>query len=111
MLILGFDSRHACNRRAGALASIGSPTAIKKWGADAGLHPVGAGPFKFDSLVANTSAVVVKNPGYAAYAPGQPYLDKITFKPVPETPVQLVSSFVHFVTQGMSRVTVSVGSS
>jgi len=41
-------------------------------------HPIGTGPFVFDSLVAGDSVKVVKNQHY--WNTGRPYLDSITFK-------------------------------
>jgi peptide/nickel transport system substrate-binding protein len=48
---------------------------------------IGTGPFKLDHWTLNDEMVVVKNPDYwQKDSKGQqlPYLDKITFKPVPE---------------------------
>jgi peptide/nickel transport system substrate-binding protein len=41
-----------------------SPTAIKKEGANYGLHPVGTGPFEVQSYTPNSSLVLVRNPDY-----------------------------------------------
>ncbi len=43
---------------------IDSPTALKKWGADYGTHPVGTGPFKLASFVKNSSIGLKRNPKY-----------------------------------------------
>ena len=51
--------------------------------------PVGTGPFKFQEYKANEHLVVVKNPDY--WQQGLPYLDKITFRPIPETSVALTN--------------------
>jgi len=48
-----------------------SPTAMKKEGANYGLHPVGSGPFMVQSYTPNSSLVLVRNPNYN-WAP--PYL-------------------------------------
>jgi peptide/nickel transport system substrate-binding protein len=48
---------------------------------------IGTGPFKFDHWTVNQELVVTRNPDYwQTDARGQrlPYLDKITFRPVPE---------------------------
>lgn len=45
-------------------------------------HPIGTGPFIFSSWVQNASFVVKKNPDY--WRKGLPYLDQVTFKPIPE---------------------------
>ncbi|MDE3111705.1 MAG: hypothetical protein KGN00_09740 [Chloroflexota bacterium] len=60
---------------------IGSPTAIQKWGDnDYGLHPVGAGPFKFVEHQDAVHTVVERNPDY--WRKDRPYLDRIEFKPI-----------------------------
>ncbi len=46
-------------------------------------HPVGTGPFVFSSWTPNDSFVVKKNATY--WRKGLPYLDQITFKPIPES--------------------------
>src|SRR5687767_12714091 len=43
-------------------ASIVSPTAVMKWGADYPLHPVGTGPFRFVSWDRGQRVVLEKNP-------------------------------------------------
>jgi ABC-type transport system substrate-binding protein len=45
-------------------------------------HPVGTGPFAFSSWAQNSSFVVKRNPSY--WRKGLPYLDQVTFKPIPE---------------------------
>jgi peptide/nickel transport system substrate-binding protein len=66
-----------------------SVAAVEKYGAEFPSHPVGTGPFVFDSLQAGTEIVLVRNVAYrwgpsgAAHA-GAPWLDKIVFKNVPE---------------------------
>ncbi|WP_172978319.1 ABC transporter substrate-binding protein [Microbacterium sp. SYP-A9085] len=64
-----------------ATTSVGlmaSPTAVKKWGAEYGLHPVGAGPFMLDSQVVGQQIKLVKNPNY--WVKGEPYLDSVTYR-------------------------------
>jgi peptide/nickel transport system substrate-binding protein len=75
---------HFPNVVAEDLGAIGSPTAIKAEGKNYGLHPVGAGPFKLKNLNPGQSAVVVRNPEYASFRKGQPYLDQITFQALPD---------------------------
>jgi peptide/nickel transport system substrate-binding protein len=58
-----------------------SPTALEKWGESFGAHPVGVGPFMFDSRVAGDHVTVVKSPYY--YGRDSVYLDKIVYRPVP----------------------------
>lgn len=43
---------------------IPSPTAVAKYGSSFGLHPVGTGPFIFDSYTPNKSVVLKRNPRY-----------------------------------------------
>jgi peptide/nickel transport system substrate-binding protein len=66
-----------------------SPTAAAAAGADAGNHPVGTGPFVFDSWERDSRLVVKKNPSY--WQEGQPYLDEIVFRPIPDEDTRLSS--------------------
>ena len=50
--------------------------------------PIGTGPFKFVSYTPLESFVVEKNEDY--YIPGAPYLDKVTFKIVPDADSAMV---------------------
>jgi peptide/nickel transport system substrate-binding protein len=59
-----------------------SPTAAAKNGPDAGANPVGTGPFKFVSWQRDSNLVVEKNEDY--WRDGLPYLDGITFRPIPD---------------------------
>jgi len=63
--------------------AISSPTAIKKYGADYGKHPVGTGPYQFVDWVPGDHITMVKNPDYWDKNNG-PKVDKIIVKPVPE---------------------------
>ncbi|HEV2368463.1 MAG TPA: ABC transporter substrate-binding protein [Acidimicrobiales bacterium] len=45
-------------------------------------HPVGTGPFVFSHWDSNVQFVVTRNPHY--WRAGLPYLDGITFKPIPD---------------------------
>jgi ABC-type transport system substrate-binding protein len=45
-------------------------------------HPVGTGPFVFKEWVSNSHFTATANPNY--WRPGLPYLDQITFKPIPD---------------------------
>ena len=45
-------------------------------------HPVGTGPFKFDSWTKGQQLKLVKNPYY--WQEGKPYLDSVTFTVVPD---------------------------
>lgn len=48
-----------------------------------GSAPIGTGPFKFVSYTPLENFIVTKNEDY--YIPGEPYLDKVIFKIVPNT--------------------------
>lgn len=52
------------NLLAGKTGEIVSPAAFTKDAAALPTNPVGAGPFKFESFVPESKAVLVKNPGY-----------------------------------------------
>ncbi|SDF19524.1 peptide/nickel transport system substrate-binding protein [Blastococcus aurantiacus] len=66
-----------------------SPTAAAKFGPDAGANPVGTGPFKFVSWQRDSNFVVEKNEDY--WRDGLPYLDGITFRPIPDEDTRLSS--------------------
>lgn len=79
-----------------ALVSIVSPTAAKKYGDQFGKNPVGSGPFKFVEWKENDGITVERNPDYA-WPPelvtnqAAPYLDRLTFKIVPEEATRIGS--------------------
>lgn len=52
-------------------------------------NPVGTGPFVFQEWVPNSHFTATKNTNY--WRPGLPYLDSITYKPIPD-PQQLLAS-------------------
>jgi peptide/nickel transport system substrate-binding protein len=56
-------------------AMIASPTALASEGSGFGSHPVGPGPFEVQSFTFGISWSFVRNPQYARFAPGQPYLN------------------------------------
>jgi peptide/nickel transport system substrate-binding protein len=64
-----------------------SPTAVTKYGADYSQHPVGAGPFKVANHVPNGQIDYEANKDY--WQKGQPYLDKITVKVIPDANSQV----------------------
>lgn len=70
---------------------ISSPTAMKKYGADYDLHPVGTGPFEFVSWNKNDKLTIKKNPNY--WNPGMPKVDQIEFKPI-TNPAQKLNALV-----------------
>src|ERR1700761_6763141 len=59
-----------------------SPTAVKKYGATGfGSHPVGTGPFKYQSEVTGQTLTLVPNKGYWR---GAPKLTELVPKPIPD---------------------------
>lgn len=74
--------------------AIVSPTAVKKWGKDYRLHQVGTGPFRWVEYVERDHITLERNPDYN-WGPsifkhqGAPYLDRITFKFIPDDEVRL----------------------
>ena len=52
-----------------------------------GEHPIGTGPFMFKEWVLNDHLTVVRNPHY--WQKGQPHLDEIIFKPIPDSAARL----------------------
>ena len=67
-------------------ASIVSPTAVMKWGADYPLHPVGTGPFRFVSWDRGQRVVLEKNPDYWK-SPVK--LDRVIYRPIVEDQARL----------------------
>ncbi len=67
----------------GSLSLVGSPTAVAEWGADFGLHPVGAGPFVVDSFTPDGDIQLSRNESY--FEEGLPYLDSALLTPVTDT--------------------------
>ncbi|REJ26206.1 ABC transporter substrate-binding protein [Caldibacillus debilis] len=66
---------------------ISSPEAIKKYDDKYGEHPVGTGPFKFESWDRNDKIVLTKNENY--YEEGKPYLDQLIFRVIPDNSARL----------------------
>jgi len=72
-----------------ALAPV-SPAGVARWGTAFGAHPVGTGPFVFESSVPNDNVVLVRNPKYR-WAPafyshqGPAYLSRVVIRNVPES--------------------------
>ncbi|MEA3078361.1 MAG: peptide/nickel transport system substrate-binding protein [Actinomycetota bacterium] len=73
----------------GAPGYIFSPTNAAKFGADVSAHPVGTGPFVFDSWERDSKLTVKKNPTY--WQKGLPHLDQVIFKPIPDEDARLAS--------------------
>jgi peptide/nickel transport system substrate-binding protein len=68
---------------AGSLGMIVSPAALQQYGDDIANHPVGAGPFVLKDWIRDNRMVLTKNPNY--WRQGEPYLDSIEFRPLPDT--------------------------
>lgn len=66
---------------ASAEGGILSPKAIEQYGKDMTKHPVGTGPFIFESWTPGQEIVMVKNEKYWGT---KPKIDKVVFKTVPE---------------------------
>jgi peptide/nickel transport system substrate-binding protein len=64
-----------------------SPTAVQKYGADYGVHPVGTGPFEFVSFQQDDHLQLKRFDGY--WDAEKTYLDSISIRNVPEQQVQL----------------------
>ncbi len=64
-----------------------SPAAVKQAGPDFGRRPVGTGPFRLVEWVADSQVTLERFPDY--WDKGKPYLDKITFRIVPDPTVRL----------------------
>jgi 4-phytase/acid phosphatase/peptide/nickel transport system substrate-binding protein len=71
----------------GLVAYIPSPKAIREGTQDRA--PVGTGPFIFKEWKANDRLVVVRNPKY--WRQGKPYLDSVTFRPMPDMQARFAS--------------------
>jgi peptide/nickel transport system substrate-binding protein len=67
-------------------ASIVSPTAVKKLGADYPLSPVGTGPFKFASWDRGQRVVLEKNAGYWKHPVN---VDRVIYRPIVEDQARL----------------------
>lgn len=77
-------------------ASILSPTALKKYGGKGiGLHPVGTGPFVFESIQPGSQIAIKANPSYWN---GAPYLDRVVIQGITDDATMssaLLSGSVH----------------
>jgi peptide/nickel transport system substrate-binding protein len=69
-------------------ASIYPEAAHAAQGPDLFEHPIGTGPFVFDSWQKGASIVIKKNPNY--WIEGQPYLDEVTFSIVADANTRVV---------------------
>lgn len=66
-----------------------SPTAVQRHGEEAGLYPVGTGPFELVSWRRDDRLELKRNDNY--WREGLPYLDSITFRPLPDEDARLAS--------------------
>lgn len=66
-----------------------SPTAAAQLGDDFGSQPVGTGPFSFVSWQRDGAFVVERNDDY--WQEGLPYLDEVTFRPIPDEETRATS--------------------
>ena len=67
-------------------ASIVSPTAVKKFGQDYPLQPVGTGPFRYVSWDRGQKVVLEKNPSYWRYPVK---VDRVIYRPIVEDQARL----------------------
>jgi len=67
-------------------ASVVSPTAVKKFGADYALQPVGTGPFKYVSWDRGQRVVLEKNARYWRYPVK---IDRVVYRPIVEDQARL----------------------
>jgi peptide/nickel transport system substrate-binding protein len=61
-----------------------APEQVKSGNTD---HPIGTGPFVFDEWVPDNHFRATRNPNY--WRAGEPYLDSIEFRPIPDTTLRL----------------------
>ncbi len=66
-----------------------SPTAVQERGDAAGSHPVGTGPFEVVSWRRDDRMQLRRNEHY--WQEGQPYLDAITFRPLPDEDARMAA--------------------
>lgn len=66
-----------------------SPTAVQRLGEEAGLYPVGTGPFRLVNWRRDDALELARNENY--WREGLPYLDGITFRPLPDEDARLAS--------------------
>lgn len=65
-----------------------SPTAVQALGTNFATAPVGSGPFIFESYTPGERIVLRRNPNY--WRPGEPKVDRLVFRIIPETGVRLI---------------------
>ena len=67
-------------------SAIVSPTAVKKFGQDYALQPVGTGPFKYGSWERGQRVVLEKNPSYWRFPVK---IDRVVYRPIVEDQARL----------------------
>src|SRR5881628_1734393 len=67
-------------------ASVVSPSAVKKFGADYPSNPIGTGPFKFVAWERGQKVVLEKNPGYWR---GPVKIERVIYRPIVEDQARL----------------------
>jgi peptide/nickel transport system substrate-binding protein len=77
-------------------AGIVSPAAVQRYGKDFGRHPVGSGPFKFDSWIPGSSIILARNADYQQFRDdvsnkGPVYVAGIIFKIVPNVGTRIAA--------------------
>jgi peptide/nickel transport system substrate-binding protein len=73
----------------GAVGLPFSPANAAAKGADVSANPVGTGPYIFKSWERDSKVTLEKNPNY--WQKGQPYLDTVIVKPIPDEDARLAS--------------------
>lgn len=66
-----------------------SPTAVQRYGEEAGLYPVGTGPFQLLEWRRDDRMELRRNDNY--WREGLPFLDAITFRPLPDEDARVAS--------------------
>lgn len=82
-VVIRFKYPHgpALHRFTAPVNTIVSPTAVEKYGADFGRHPVGTGAFEFVEWARDDYILLRKNPNYWGEGP---YVDELLIRVVPE---------------------------
>jgi peptide/nickel transport system substrate-binding protein len=80
-IVLKYPHAPFLHRLTASCNAMVSPEAVRKYGKDFGLHPVGTGPFKFVEWVKGDRLVLERNESYWGE---KPKIKRIIFKPVPE---------------------------
>ena len=76
--------------------AIVSPAAVKQYGKEFGQHPVGTGPYVFESWTRGQQVILKKNPAYNWAPPtmkhqGAGYVDQIVYRFIPEHQTRLAA--------------------